>query len=527
MKKMVVVGGGTAGWFVAAAFSKLKNLGYDVTLIESPKIPKIGVGESVTPHVQHFFDMLGIETHEWMRATGAVYKLANKFVDWMKNSDPEYFSFTYPVDVKNLLREEVKPSKREYWPVSKGSYSSLDLMASYLSEGALDKFDRYFCSQYHYMEGNVAPFEKDKYLLNPLLTWSQHINAERCADFVRDRVALPNGATHIKAEVVKVVTEGSNIKNLVLSDGSSIEGDLFIDASGFHKILIKELGWKEKAYEDSAINSAWVCQIDYDDPANEMVNYTQSIAQPHGWVFKIGLYHRMGIGYCFSDKHVSEDKALAHYKSLFNNRRFEPRLIKWKPSRLEKMADGNVVSIGLSSGFIEPLEANALYIITNGIYRLISALDRDVPDMEKFNSQMSYTIDDIRDFILVHYTLSDRNDTDFWNDMKSIGKKKNHADLLLEKYLDPRNSMTGALDGWTLFPNYMWLQLASSWKQDLTSYCRNDVSSFYKDLGLDYFQFTERKNKMISLTRQNNHQWLKENVFEGLSSLEWEEKYLK
>jgi tryptophan halogenase len=527
MKKMVVVGGGTAGWFTAAAFSKLKHLGYDVTLIESLKISKIGVGESVTPHVQYFFDMLEIDTHEWMRETGAVYKLANKFVGWMKNHDPEYFSFTYPFDVKNLLREEVKPTAREYWPVSRDSYSSLDLMASYLSSGQLDKFDRYFCGQYHYMEKNVAPFDDKKYLLNPLLTWSQHINAEKCADFVRDRVALPNGVEHIKADVVEVISKGDNIRHLVLDDGRTITGDLFIDASGFHRVLIKNLGWKEKIYNNSSVDSAWVCQIDYDDPEIEMVNYTQSIAQPHGWVFKIGLYHRMGVGYCFSSNHVSQDDALAHYKSLFKNRRFEPRLIKWRPSRLEKMSKGNVVSIGLSSGFIEPLEANALFIITNGIYRLIAALDRQVPDMEKFNSQMAYTIDDICDFILVHYTLSDRNDTDFWNDMRAVGQQQRHSDLLLEKYLDPRNSMTGALDGWTLFPNYMWLQLASSWKQDLTPYINDNVSDFYKDLGMDYFQFTERKNKMISQSRQNNYLWLKQNVFNDMDFADWEKKYLR
>jgi tryptophan halogenase len=528
---IVIIGGGTAGWFTAAAFSKFKAFkDVKITLIESPSIPRIGVGESVTPHIQAFFDALEVPKHHWMQNSGSTYKYANRFVDW-GNDRPEHFGFTYTNDIKYLYKE-TEVTNQSQWKIDPSSYRNTDLFIRLLQDKKINKFDQYFNSQYHYMEKNVAPWDNDQYLLNPLLSWTQHINAEKCAEYMRDYIAIPNGTEHKQCLVKQVVKNGNCIDHLILENEEIINADLFVDASGWHKVLIKELGWEEKMYTQAPIDRAIVCQLDYNDPATEMTNYTETIGQPHGWQFRIGLYHRIGCGYCFSSSHVSDEKAMEQYllTTNSNNKRFDPKIIKWTPKRLEKMADGNTVAIGLSCGFYEPMEANLLYIVVSSIRRLLLTFDNyqktKVFDFSAFNDKMTYAIDDIADFIKVHYTLSPRTDTDFWNDMREIGRKENHKDILYQKYNDDRNTMMSAQDGWTLFPDYMWLQLATAWKVDISKWSNRTIDNVTYNLGLNYWKNLETKHHLISGSRENNYKWMKKNVFNNLLPQEWEEKYL-
>jgi tryptophan halogenase len=527
--KIVIVGGGTAGWLCAAWISK-KFPNVDLRLIESPQIPKIGVGESVTPHVSAFFNELGIEDKHWMKYTGAVHKYANKFIGWRGDSDFEHFSFSYPTKTTILQKELNHPTSKEDLIFRESDVRTTDTLMKLLAEGTFDKFDKHFNSQYYYMMRNVAPFDDNgNYLLNPFYSWSQHINAERAADYARDYIALPNGVKHIQAKVKEVLTEGNNIKSLILCDDSIIDSDLFIDASGFHKVLVKN--WPTKDYTNNTVNSAWVCQLDYIDQEKEMVNYTQSIAQNYGWLFKIGLYHRMGSGYCYDSNYISDDAARESYINMIGNRRAEPRLLKWKPQRLQNSANGNVVAIGLSCGFVEPMEANALFIIVNSIVSLTSIFDgynkTGVMNFKNYNEKISYCIDDIADFILVHYTLSSRNTTKFWLDKQELGLRKNHKDLVYKKYMNKNNTMASALDGYSLFPEYMWAQLAHSWGLDLSQWKDKTFTNLDLELTRLYYQHLSEKHNIISQTRPNNYQWLKNNIFNGLESKDWEKLYLQ
>jgi tryptophan halogenase len=524
--KIVIVGGGTAGWLCAARFSKTFPNVY-ITLIESPDIPKIGVGESVTPHVSSFFNELGITETDLMKHTGSIYKYANKFINW--GSDPEYFSFSYTTDI-NLLQKDIGYATK----ITDSSFHNVDVrttdsLLKLLKDKTFDKFDKQFNSQYHYMVQNTAPFnDQDEYLLNPLASYAHHINAELTAEYVRDTIALPNGVKHIKAKVKQKVMDCNNIKHLVLDNDTTVDGDLFIDASGFHKILVND--WPTKRYENHRVDSAWVCQLDYEKPREEMVNYTQSIAQDNGWLFKIGLYHRMGSGYCFSSDHVSRIGAKEDYCNMVNNRKMEPRFINWEPTRLESFGQGNTAAIGLSCGFIEPLEANALYIIVTSIRKLENVLEKNfkdnILDFSNYNNVLGYAIDDIADFILVHYTLSAREDTEFWRDMRAIGIKENHAELVYEKYIDKRNSISSAFQGMSMFPDYMWAQLAYSWGLDLSKWIDKDINSYQMELSKLHFEHLERKHRLVSQNRSNNFSWLKDNRFNSLTPKKWEKKYL-
>jgi flavin-dependent dehydrogenase len=521
MKDLIIVGGGTAGWFAAGWLSK-KHKDLNITVVESPNIPKIGVGESVTPHVALFFDYLGLPWQQWMNETGAIYKYANKFVDWKTgNGEYEYFSFAPNFDTKLMHKDTSQPMMKEDWKVDLSRNRITDVILDLNTSNDFTRFDQYFDSQYHYMEKNTAPFKDKEYLLNPLFSWSQHINADLAADFIRDKIALPNGVTHIHDNVVDVISKNGKVDSIVLASGNNLTADFYLDASGFNRVLISKLGWEEKEYTDNPVDSAWVCQLDYEDPETEMVNYTQSIAKKHGWLFKIGLYHRMGTGYCFSSQHVSDEQALEDYLEMIgpNALRKEPRLIKWKPSRLEQVAKDNVAAVGLSSGFVEPMEANALYIIINSIQLFSKAIGNDL-DFTELNEKMTYALDDIADFIKVHYTLSQRNDSNFWRDMRALGKKDNHVDLLRQKYINEKNLMINAISGYSLFPDYMWAQLAHAWDIDTSTWYKKPTEL---DLELTKINLTaqEAKHNLVSSVSKNNYQWLKENIFNNLTHSEW------
>lgn len=521
---MVIVGGGTAGWLAASWFSK-KNKNIDITLIESPNIPKIGVGESVTPHVSAFIKDLEIDHIDLMRETGSIHKYANKFIDWAgRKGESSYFSFSYTTK-NSLLENEIHYIRSlNDLKFNSNDVRTTDTLIELLKNKTFNRFDQYFNSQFHYMEKNASPYTSSgEYLLNQLYSQSHHINADLLADYVRDKVAIPNGVKHIQQKVNLIIKNGNNIDSLILEDNRKINGDFFIDATGFSKILVNDRPIKQ--YKNNNINRAWVCQLDYVDPEKEMVNYTQSIAKDFGWLFKIGLYHRMGSGYCFSSDYISDDDAREEYIKMVGNRKAEPRLLTWNPHRLESLGLGNTVAIGFSGGFVEPMEANALYTIILGIRKLDDVLklyfEKNIFDFSEYNKKLSISIDDIADFILVHYTLSPNNTNDFWKDMSSLGKKDNHTDLIYEKYNNERNTMFSALNGYSLFPEYMWAQFAHSWNIDISKWKNKKCTEL--DINLSYLHFShlEKKHDLISNSLINNYAWLKKNIFNDVDSKEW------
>ena len=275
--RIVIVGGGTAGWMTAGYLSKYYK-DSTITVVESPTIPKIGVGESVTPHVTNFFDEIGVDRHHWMKHTSAVYKLANKFVNWKKGQgESEYFSFTYTTSADSFYKDITPAISKEDFSGRVDIERTTDYLIEMAKRGDIDRFDKYFNPQFHYMEKNTSPFIDDDMLLNGPFSFSQHINAELAGNYIRDYIAVPNGVVHIIATVTTVNHEGDSISSIELDNDAKLTADLFIDCTGFHKALITELGWNEKIYSDHPIDSAWVCQTNYTDQDKELVNYTQNL----------------------------------------------------------------------------------------------------------------------------------------------------------------------------------------------------------------------------------------------------------
>lgn len=540
-KRVIIVGGGTAGWFAAAWLSKYygKDNHNSITVIESPSIPKIGVGESVTAHVEGFFQELGIPTHHWMKHTGSIYKFGNKFVDWKHGQGEfEYFGFNFTVPASNFYRDITPATNIDEWASDPTELRNIDYAFDLCNRGIFSRFDQCFHPHFHYMEKNVSAFNNGKLLFNGPFSYAQHISAELAGTYIKDHYAIPNGVEHIVDTVVDIEHHGNTISNLTLKNGDIIEGDLFIDCTGFSKVLVKKLGWEEHVYENNPVDRAWVCQTDYTDIEKEMVNYTQSIAEPHGWRFAIGLYNRMGNGYCFSGKHISDEEALDHFITKIGPQRRTPKLIKWTPSRLQQFGAGNVAAVGLSGGFVEPMEANSLGIIINSIRRLGDVLSQGDPNVfnwDSYNKKMSIFFDNIADFILVHYTLSSRQDTNFWRDMVQLGKDKNHQKWLWDLYRTRENCiiqfsrrencMHNIINGDNFFPDFMWIQLASGW--GIPKLDEPELDATTQLLAEKHFLHVESKHKLISESRQNNFQWLKENIFDNLTPEEWENQFIK
>jgi len=526
MQKIVIVGGGAAGWMTASYLAKF-NKDFEITVIESPGIPIIGVGESVTPHVMAFYQDLGIPTHEWMGATASVYKLGNRFIGWRDGKkESEYFSFTYALAEDFYLRDNAKAKTvLEYRP--RNFYSStrnFEHLSEMYNTGKIPKYDRWMLDSYHYMEKNVAFIRNGQQLLNQPWMITNHINAELTGNYLRDRSALPNGVKHIQSKVIDVKFTEDTIHELTLEDGQTITADFFVDASGFHRRLVDTLKWEKHVYEDYPIDSAWVCQTDYNDQESEMVNYTETIAEPYGWRFKLALYHRMGNGYVFSSKHISDEDALKYFKSQLTQKiRLGPKLIKWTPMRLKDFARGNVASIGLSSGFIEPMEANAFYFIVNGIRQLSNALKRKTVDWVKFNDVMRWSFDHTHDFLLLHYTLTQREDTPFWKELKERGIRDNHVQIGLDNSRKFDHNVYNNLKGDNLFPDFMWLQMVTAWGHRT----EQTIDPAMHELAKHIIVSDEKKHDMITDMMPNNFLWHKEHVFNGLSPTEWEQKYIR
>lgn len=496
---------------MTAGYLSMFRAGCEIIVIESGDIPTIGVGESVTPHVDLFFQEMGIDRHHWMKHTSSVYKLANKFTNWVTNTgETEYFSFNYTLPANSFYKDISRLYDPSQLSDSLGPRTT-DVLYKLIKEKKLDKFDKYFNPQYSYMERNRSHARGDINCLNQLASVSQHINAEEVGNYMKKYVALPNHVKHIQATVTNVVKKSGIIAHLVTDKGELIEADVFVDCTGFRRLLVKEFSNNYTFYKNNPIDKSIVAQSNYVDPQKELVNYTQSIARSNGWQFKIGLYNRMGNGYCFSSAH--EQDALTKFNSFVDNQKTEPREISWTPGRLTSPGISNVCAIGLSSGFVEPLEANALYTITTGIKLLADVIKEykktKILNWTKYNQQLTETIDNIADFLLVHYTLSKRQDTDFWNDMRALGDKLKHKELVENKYKSVKNTMLYARNNYTLFPDYMWIQLASHFDIDIDVQADKEMC----DIGLIEFTASYEKHNLISKSNQNNYDWHKNYVF--------------
>ena len=401
LRKIIIVGGGTAGWMTAAGLVYALKGDCAIELVESDDIGTVGVGEATVPHLRTFNNALQIDEVEFVRAVRGTFKLGIQFVDWGKIGDRYVHGFgTIGHDYRAL-------SFHQYWLKLHLQGKAHDIGAYSINTAAapLGKF----------MSG-----ASDVPSTSPLasVAYAYHFDAGLYAAFLR-RYAEARGVKRTEGEVVDVALRGDDgfIESVTLKSGARIAGDLFIDCSGFRGLLIEQAlhsgyeNWNHWLPCDRAV--AMPCE-----KTGPATPYTRSTARAAGWQWRIPLQHRTGNGYVYSSAHVSDDEAAATLSGNLDGRPLaEPRVLKFNTGRRRKLWNRNCVAIGLASGFLEPLESTSIYLIQSGIARLINMLpDRHMNPVlqDRYNAQGTFEIEKIRDFLILHYFATQRRENEFW-----------------------------------------------------------------------------------------------------------------
>jgi tryptophan halogenase len=407
MKKIIVVGGGSAGWMTAATLLKQfpdKN----ITLIESPDIATVGVGESTIGGVKAWTNWLGIDDKHFLKHTDGSYKLSIKFTDFYKKGE----AFHYPFGLPHL--EGNKALLNDWW-FKKFHYPDTpysDYADCHYPQMALVNANKCF-----YNENNEIPFRFDK-------DTAYHFDATKFGIWLRDHYCLPRGLNHIKEELISIEQNEDGIASL----NNKHKADLYIDCTGFKSLLLdKTLKEPFESYTDLLPNnSAWATRIPYIDKEEELVGYTNCTAIQNGWVWHIPLWSRIGTGYVYSDKFISDEDALNEFKEYLMKIKpyklvtcddLEFKNIKMKVGLHNRLWVKNVVAIGLSAGFIEPLESNGLFTVHEFLMILLRNIQRDKFsqfDRDSYNFQAKHLFRNFAEFVALHYALSHRDDTEYW-----------------------------------------------------------------------------------------------------------------
>ena len=407
IKTIAVIGGGTAGWMSAAAISKSFGADIRVQLVESEEIGLIGVGEATVPHILAFNRLLGIDEAEFVRQTQGTFKLGIQFNDWGRLGDSYIHGFG------TIGRDLGLLPFHQYWLKARAAGKAKDIGLYSLNTLAapLGKF--------------MAP-PSDAPPNSPLaeIAYAYHFDAVLYARFLRRR-AEAQGVTRIEGKVVAVNqnSESGFVESVRLESGAEIAADLFIDCTGFRALLIE--GTLHAGFEDW---THWLpCDRALAVPCEKVgppTPYTRSTARPAGWQWRIPLQHRTGNGYVYSSQHTSDDEAADVLLNSLDGRALsDPRAIRFTTGKRQKLWNKNVVAIGLAGGFIEPLESTAIFLIQAGISRLMSLFPRSdfQPVLQDtYNAQMRFEYERIRDFIILHYHATERDDSAFWNYVRTM-----------------------------------------------------------------------------------------------------------
>ncbi len=392
VKRVVIAGGGTAGWMAAAAISRMLGRVLDITLIESEEIGTVGVGEATIPTLVTFHRLLEINEAEFMAATQGTIKLGISFENWR--------------DIGHRYIHSFGTTGKDHWMAT---FQHFWMRAR--DAGIASRYEDY-C-----VELRAAEEDRFAHLPRQGMNYAYHMDAALYARFLR-RFSEGFGARRVEGRIVEVQTDldSGYITGLKLQDGSLIEGDLFIDCTGFRALLIgKTLNvgftdWSHWLLNDSALATQTTA-------VRDAVPYTRAIAGKAGWQWRIPLQHRVGNGIVYSSRHMSDDEARQEFLSSLEGEIIkDPWPVRFRPGQRMKCWSKNCVALGLAGSFIEPLESTTIHLIQRGITRLLNCFPHVItPEIiNEYNARLDAELQHVRDFVVLHYAVTNRRDNDYW-----------------------------------------------------------------------------------------------------------------
>ena len=400
MVSICILGGGSSGWMTAAAFAKVFPH-YKIKLIENPLQKPLSVGESTLGHFNRYLTCLGIKDRDWMKECNATYKLSIQFSNWTGKGDV----FQYPFGDMDYTHGDFLA-----WYYLHYTYPQLFPNTSYCE----------FYNPVSYLAFTNKMVDNNVYIRNFKKQWdtSYHFDATKFGGWLRDN--LCQNVEHIKASIINTLYDNdSNVKALVDDEGNHYEADWFIDCSGFKSVLLEgKMGQEFMDFPNLPNDSAVVTHVPYTDKNKEMANQTDGYAMDNGWLWTIPLWDSIGKGYVYSRKFCSPDKAEQDFRKHLDWGG-DVEHIRFKHGKRRLGWTKNVIGIGLSYGFLEPLESTGLFTTHENILRLVEAFERrdghiTQIDIDGYNHAVSYELEAMKEFVECHYYLSPRTDTEYW-----------------------------------------------------------------------------------------------------------------
>ena len=534
IKRVCIVGGGSSGWMTAAALAKLCPH-IKVTLVESPNIKTVGVGESTLGHINRYMRLIGLKDEEWMPACNATYKNSIRFTNFRENNGSHFeypfvddYDFTYAgQDELTTWNELTALYPEEFGPKTFAEFHALSntLLATHNK-------------QTNNADGKLRHF-------NFAYDTAYHMDATAFGIYLRDKICLPAGVTHIKSNVIaRKHDQKGNTHSLLIEGDRDIGADLFIDCSGFKSFMLE--GWQGSIFHPYhnilANDSAWAVRIPFSNRIEQMHNVTDCHALGNGWVWNIPLWNRIGTGYVFSSRFTTKEDALVEFKNhlkIVHNKVNVEELdyfhIPIKHGKRIKAWVGNVVGIGLSYGFVEPLESTGLLTTHENIINLTAMLNMRKgyvtrSEVEVFNNITNQAIDQFARFVSNHYALSMRQDTPYWR----WATQKNEYDPELNGIHVPRDdynynsfvtvygnqAFNPQMQGMNFIMAGMGIRPVSSEHMFVAKHGRTPGAEQQrrKDLEIIRDRFLLDKEKYVKYidTLPTHYEYLKQNIYGGV-----------
>jgi flavin-dependent dehydrogenase len=421
INKIVIVGGGSAGWMTAATLIKAFP-DKDIFVIESKDVPTVGVGESTIGGIRNWTRFIGLEEKDFFLATDASLKLSIKFTDFYRKDGG---AFHYPF---GQAMAEPNSNPFFYWHLKKFLYPETpteDFVQCLFPAAALFENNKFSLN-------NDGAFD----IFNAGNDVAYHFDATKFGVWLREFICKPNGVTHLVSTVTSVITNDSGVEKLILETGEEVYADLFVDCTGFKSLLLGDALQEPFRSLSNLLpnNRAWATRLAYEDKEKELEGFTNCTAIENGWCWNIPLWSRLGTGYVYSDKFVDPETAKEEFKQyLMSDKMIVPRTreqvdalefkdVKMRVGLHERTFVKNVVAIGLSAGFIEPLESNGLFSVHEFLFKLVDILQRgriSQFDRDMYNVNVRTLFDNFSKFVTLHYALSHRDDTPYWEDIQN------------------------------------------------------------------------------------------------------------